>query len=162
DGLGPVFKEAFFGKSIFLLVGGMFIGFVSSKAGLDKIQLVFGDMFYGILCIFLLHMGMMAAGQFGALRSYRITQLTFTFVLPLIGGTLGVVAGTMIGMSPGGAFMLGTLTGSASYIAAPASVSHAIPEANTGLYLGSSLGLTLPFNLIAGLPLYYWIANLIA
>ncbi|MGL4521664.1 MAG: sodium-dependent bicarbonate transport family permease [Bacilli bacterium] len=157
--LGPVVKEAFFGKSIFLLIGGLLIGLIADKQTLTLIQPVFGDMFYGLLCIFLLHMGMMAANQFGALKNQKWYTFSFAFILPIFGGLIGVILASTFGMSVGGAFMMGTLTGSASYIAAPASISHAIPEANSGIYITSALGLTLPFNLIIGLPLYYYVAS---
>lgn len=159
--IGHAVKEAFFGKSIFLLLGGIFIGFVAHEDGLMKIKPLFGDLFYGILCIFLLHMGMVATQQIRKITGFRFYTFAFAFILPLIGGFLGVFAGSLIGMSVGGAFILGVLTASASYIAAPAAISQAIPEANSGIYLGASLGLTLPFNLVIGIPLYYWLATIL-
>jgi uncharacterized protein len=160
-GLGHAFKEAFFGKSIFLLIGGIFIGLVASEDGLLKIKPLFGDLFYGILCIFLLHLGMIATQQMKKLKGFRVTSFLFAFILPLIGGFVGVTVASLIGMSSGGAFMLGILTASASYIAAPAAIEQAIPEANPGLYLGSALGLTLPFNLIIGIPLFFWFSSIL-
>ncbi|UTR08939.1 sodium-dependent bicarbonate transport family permease [Evansella sp. LMS18] len=156
--LGFVIKEAFFGKSIFLLLGGIFIGMTAHTDGLASIQPLFGDLFYGILCIFLLHMGMIATQSMKRLENFNPLSFTFAVILPLIGGTIGVLTASFIGLSTGGAMMFGVLTGSASYIAAPAAIEHAIPKANSGLYLGSALGITLPFNLILGIPLYYWIA----
>ncbi|MFC4321659.1 sodium-dependent bicarbonate transport family permease [Litchfieldia salsa] len=160
SGIGHAFKEAFFGKSIFLLIGGIFIGLVASEDGLEKIKPLFGDLFYGILCIFLLHLGMIATQQMKKLKGFRITSFLFAFILPLVGGFIGVTVASLIGMSSGGAFMLGILTASSSYIAAPAAIEQAIPEANPGLYLGSSLGLTLPFNLIIGIPLFFWFSSI--
>lgn len=160
-GMGTVIKEAFFGKSIFLLIGGIFIGMVAHEDGLVKIQPLFGELFYGVLCIFLLHVGMVATQQIKKLKGINFFIFSFAFIFPVIGGLLGVFGGSLIGMSVGGAFMLGVLTASASYIAAPAAIGHAIPEANAGLSLGSSLGLTLPFNLIIGIPFYYWLATTI-
>ncbi len=153
-------KDAFFGKSIFLLIGGIFIGLVAHKDGLVKIQPLFGDLFYGLLCIFLLHIGMVATQQLKKIEGFKIRSFTFAFILPVIGGVMGVLVGSLIGMSVGGTFMLGVLTASSSYIAAPAAIGHAIPKANSGIYLGASLGLTLPFNLIFGIPLYYWLSTL--
>ncbi|QOR65975.1 sodium-dependent bicarbonate transport family permease [Cytobacillus suaedae] len=161
SGLGHAFKEAFFGKSIFLLLGGIFIGLVASEDGIQKIKPLFGDLFYGVLCIFLLHMGMIATQQIRELKGYKFHSFLFAFILPIVGGTIGVFAGNLIGMSIGGSFMLGILTASSSYIAAPAAISQAIPKANSGLYLGSSLGLTLPFNLILGIPFYFWLATIL-
>lgn len=159
--IGHAVKEAFFGKSIFLLLGGIFIGFVAHADGLLKIKPLFGDLFYGILCIFLLHMGMIATQQIRKISGIRYYTFGFAFILPLIGGVLGSFAGSMIGMSVGGTFMLGVLTASASYIAAPAAISQAIPEANSGIYLGGSLGLTLPFNLVINIPIIYWLATVL-
>ncbi|MCA1032483.1 sodium-dependent bicarbonate transport family permease [Bacillus timonensis] len=160
-GLGHAFKEAFFGKSIFLLLGGIVIGMIASEDGLQKIKPLFGDLFYGLLCIFLLHMGMVATQQLRELKGFRPHSFLFAFILPIIGGTIGVFTGDMIGLSQGGAFMLGVLSASASYIAAPAAISQAIPESNSGLYLGSSLGVTLPFNLVLGIPYYFWLTSIL-
>ena len=159
--LAHVIKEAFFGKSIFLLLGGIFIGLVAHADGLILIRPLFGDLFYGILCIFLLHMGMVATQSIRQNKNVSILSFSFAFILPLIGGTLGCLTGSLIGLSTGGTMILAVLTGSASYIAAPAAVAQAIPQANSGLYLGSALGLTLPFNLIVGIPYFYWLANLL-
>jgi uncharacterized protein len=159
--LKHVMKEAFFGKSIFLLLGGIFIGFVAHADGLSKIKPLFGDLFYGLLCIFLLHMGMIATQSIKKIEKLKLSSFLFAFILPVIGGTIGIFVGNIIGLTMGGAFILAVLTGSASYIAAPAAVEQAIPEANSGIYLGSSLGLTLPFNLVIGIPYYYWIATLL-
>lgn len=159
--MSHVIKEAFFGKSIFLLLGGIFIGLVAHKDGLANIQPLFGDLFYGVLCIFLLHMGMIATMSMRKMKDINPISFLFAFLLPALGGILGVVTGNLIGLSVGGTTILAVLSGSASYIAAPAAISQAIPKANSGLTLGSALGLTLPFNLIVGIPLYYWLATLI-
>jgi len=156
-----VIKEAFFGKSIFLLLGGIFIGLVAHKEGLVKIQPLFGDLFYGILCVFLLHMGMVATLSINKMKNIKLVSFLFAFILPLIGGGVGVLTGSIIGLSVGGSTILAVLTGSASYIAAPAAIEQAIPKANSGLSLGSALGLTLPFNLILGIPFYFWLATLL-
>ncbi|WP_456275815.1 sodium-dependent bicarbonate transport family permease [Bacillus sp. AK128] len=161
SGLGSVVKEAFFGKSIFLLLGGIAIGFIAYEAELLKIEPFFGDLFYGILSIFLLHMGMIATQQVRDIKGVKWFSFAYVFILPLIGGISGILTGSIIGLSIGGTFILGVLTASASYIAAPAAIQHAIPEANPGVYVGSSLGLTLPFNLIFGIPFYYWFSNVI-
>ncbi|OIJ13595.1 sodium-dependent bicarbonate transport family permease [Anaerobacillus alkalilacustris] len=159
--LQHVVKEAFFGKSIFLLLGGIFIGFVAHTDGLIKIQPLFGDLFYGVLCIFLLHMGMIATQSIKQMEKLNPLSFMFAFILPIIGGTIGVLVGNVIGLSLGGAFILAILTGSASYIAAPAAIEQAIPKASSGIYLGSALGLTLPFNLIIGIPYFYWVATML-
>ncbi|WP_369384414.1 sodium-dependent bicarbonate transport family permease [Halalkalibacter wakoensis] len=137
--IGHVVKEAFFGKSIFLLLGGIFIGFVAHEDGLLLIRPLFGDLFYGILCIFLLHMGMIATQSIQQMKNIKLISFLFAFLVPIIGGTIGILTGQMIGLSLGGSFILAVLTGSASYIAAPAAIDQAIPEANSGIYLGSAL-----------------------
>ncbi|WP_078553028.1 sodium-dependent bicarbonate transport family permease [Bacillus alkalicellulosilyticus] len=159
--LGHVFKEAFFGKSIFLLLGGIIIGLVAHVDGLALITPLFGDLFYGLLCIFLLHMGMVATQSLIDIKNLKLVSFLFAFILPIIGGTIGIFTGLLIGLSMGGSVILAILTASASYIAAPAAVSQAMPEANSGVYLGSALGLTLPFNLIFGIPYYYWLATVV-
>ncbi|MCT8136786.1 sodium-dependent bicarbonate transport family permease [Anaerobacillus sp. CMMVII] len=159
--LSHVMKEAFFGKSIFLLLGGIFIGFVAHEDGLAKITPLFGDLFYGLLCIFLLHMGLIATQSIKKIEKLKLSSFLFAFILPVIGGTIGILVGSFIGLSMGGAFILAILSGSASYIAAPAAVEQAIPKANSGIYLGSALGLTLPFNLVVGIPYFYWFATII-
>jgi hypothetical protein len=159
-GLGEVFKETFFGKSIFLLLGGIFIGLVAHQDGLLKIKPLFGDLFYGVLGVFLLHMGMIATQRIRELKGIKWYSFSYSFIIPIIGGVIGVIVGDFIGLSLGGTFILGVLTASSSYIAAPAAIEHSIPEANSGVYIGSSLGLTLPFNLIVGIPFYFWFSSL--
>lgn len=159
--LGGIIKEAVFGKSIFLLLGGIVIGMISNENGIQAIKPLFGDLFYGLLCIFLLHMGMVSCQNLRRLEGFHPLRFSFAFVFPVIGGTLGVFVGKMLGMSLGGATLLGVLTASASYIAAPAAISQAIPSANPGLYLSASIGFTLPFNLIVGIPTYFWMANVL-
>ncbi|SEN02560.1 hypothetical protein SAMN05192533_10888 [Mesobacillus persicus] len=156
-----VVKEAFFGKSIFLLIGGIFIGLVAHEDGLLMIKPLFGDLFYGVLSIFLLHMGMIATQRIRDLKGLKWYSFAYVFILPIIGGFIGILVGNFIGLSLGGTFILGVLTASSSYIAAPAAIEHSIPEANSGIYVGSSLGLTLPFNLIFGIPIYFWFSSLL-
>ncbi len=161
SGLTEVVKEAFFGKSIFLLIGGIFIGLIAHEDGLIMIKPLFGDLFYGVLSIFLLHMGMIATQRIRDLKGVKWYSFAYVFILPVIGGISGILVGDFIGLSLGGTFILGVLTASSSYIAAPAAIGHSIPEANSGVYIGSSLGLTLPFNLIFGIPFYFWFSSLI-
>jgi hypothetical protein len=119
----------------------------------------FGSLFTGVLALFLLEMGVLAGRRLGALRDAGFGLVIFAIVFPIIAGTLGIVAGFGAGMSPGGAMVLGVLCASASYIAAPAAVRLALPEANPGITLTASLGITFPFNLIVGIPLYWFIAQ---
>jgi hypothetical protein len=114
-----------------------------------------------VLVVFLLEMGRVASSHLGAIRESGRFLLAFGILMPLFNGTLGVAAGTLVGLSVGGATILGTIAASASYIAAPAAVRHALPRARPGIPLAASLGVTFPFNLVAGIPLYYQLARLL-
>lgn len=148
------------GKSVFLLLGGLAIGILSGEAGLSKVSPFFVEPFQGVLCLFLLEMGMVAARRFGDIRKVGMVLIVFGIAVPLIHAIIGVALGYWCGLSRGGATTLGVLAASASYIAAPATVRLALPQANPGLYLTSSLAITFPFNLTIGIPLYYFISGL--
>lgn len=156
--LGEVLHEALAGRSVLLLVGGLLIGFAAGPVGFEPVKPVFVDAFRGILCLFLLELGIKAAGRFGDLRRVGPFLLVFSIVAPVVHGALGVWLGHLCGLSVGGATALGTLAASASYIAAPAAVRIALPEANPAYYLTSALAITFPFNLALGIPLYFQIA----
>lgn len=147
------------GKSVFLLLGGLGVGLLSGPAGLVKVEPFFVHPFYGALCLFLLEMGMVTARRFGDFRKVGWFLLGFAFVMPMLHALLGIYIGQLCGLSRGGAFILGTLAASASYIAAPATIRLAVPQANPGYYLTASLAITFPFNLTLGIPLYYTFAN---
>jgi uncharacterized protein len=151
--------EVFAGRSVFLLLGGLVIGYLSGPQGLNQVAPLFVDPFRGVLALFLLEMGMVAARRFGDLRKVGGFLLGFGLVMPVVHGVLGVVAGYLAGLTPGGSTMLGVLMASASYIAAPAAVRIALPQANPSYYLTASLAITFPFNLTVGIPLYYAIAQ---
>lgn len=157
--LGEVLHEVLAGKSILLLVGGLAIGAASGEAGLAKVAPFFVDPFQGALTLFLLEMGMVAARRFRDLRTAGVFLLSFALVMPVVHGFLGVWLGQLAGLSMGGATVLGVMSASASYIAAPAAVRIALPEANPGYYLTAALAVTFPFNLTVGIPLYYAIAR---
>jgi uncharacterized protein len=158
-GWGEVLHEVLAGKSVILLVGGLAIGAASGAAGLVKVAPFFVDPFQGALTLFLLEMGMVAARRLRDLRTAGRFLLTFAVVMPVLHGALGVWLGQLSGLSLGGATVLGVLSASASYIAAPAAVRIALPEANPGYYLTAALAVTFPFNLVVGIPLYYAIAR---
>lgn len=148
-------RSVIVGKSVFLLLGGLLIGFLSGEAGLVKVDAFFVLPFHGVLCLFLLEMGMVAARRFDDFAKAGIPLLLFAVIVPLFHAFLGIQAAEFIGLSRGGAFVLGTLCASASYIAAPATIRLALPEANPAYYLTTSLAITFPFNLTVGIPLYY-------
>lgn len=156
---GSLLHEVFFGKSILLLIGGLLIGYISGKEGIKPMELVFFDMFKGALAIFLLEMGLVAASRIHELRAHGLFLGLFAIVMPIVNSVLGMLTAYMLGLSLGGALLLATLFASASYIAAPAAMRVAVPEANPALSIGASLGITFPFNIILGIPLYYWLVQ---
>jgi hypothetical protein len=155
-------KEILFGKTIILLIGGLIIGAISGSTGYEKVTPFFVDLLPGVLALFLMHLGYLAGSQIKALREVGVGLFTFAIVFPLFAGTLGVFGGVVAGLSVGGATVLGVLCASASYIAAPAAVQVALPEANPSLSITASLGVTFPFNLIFGIPIFYFIATKVA
>ena len=161
--MGPVLaqslREAFTGRSVLLLVGALLIGWASGKRGAEATAGFLVTPFQGVLALFLLEMGMVAARRFGDLRRVGPFLVGFGILAPLLNGFLGVLAGRLAGLDTGGCMLLGTLASSASYIAAPAAMRLALPEANPTLYLTASLAVTFPFNLAAGLPIYLEIAR---
>ena len=152
--------EVVAGKTVLLLVGGLAIGWIASPSGYEKVSPLFVGIQGGILALFLMHLGHSAGSHLAEIRKVGIRMTIFGVVFPLLAGSLGVLAGTSIGMSVGGATVLGVLTASASYIAAPAAVSIGLPGANAPLALMSSIGVTFPFNLVFGIPIYLEMAKL--
>jgi uncharacterized protein len=156
--LGEVIREILTGRSILLLLGGMIIGALTGPAGFEQIEALFVSPFKGILVLFMLEMGIVAAKRLEDWKHAGWRLAVFAVVAPIINGIMGIFLAKATGLSLGGATILATLSASASYIAAPAAVRIALPQANPSLYLGSSLGITFPFNLTAGIPLYYLMA----
>lgn len=157
---GEVMRELLSGKSILLLLGGLAIGLLSGKSGLEQVAPLFVDPFRGALTLFLLEMGMVAARRLRDLRKVGGFLVAFGVLMPLVNGVVGLWLGSLAGLSSGGAVVLGTLAASASYIAAPAAVRIALPQANPSFYLTAALGITFPFNLAIGIPLYYGLSTL--
>lgn len=151
--------EAFFGKGVVLLLGGMAIGWLAGPDGLAPVKPLFYDLFKGALAIFLLEMGLIVARQTDVLRRQGAFLMTFGLVMPLVSSLLGAACGLLLGLSVGGTMLLATLAASASYIAVPATMRLAVPAANPALSLAAVLGVTFPFNILAGLPFYYWLAE---
>ena len=147
---------------LLLLVGGLVIGAVAGHANYAKVEPFFKGLQPGMLAIFLLHLGCIAGERFSEVRAAGPGMVIFAVLFPMLAGGAGVVAGHAAGLSTGGATMLGVLCASASYIAAPAAVSIAVPKANLALPIASSLGVTFPFNLCLGIPLLYELASQLA
>ena len=156
---GQLSHEIFLGKSIVLLIGGLAIGWIAGEESIKSISGMFFDPFKGVLALFLLEMGLIAASQVGALKRYGFFLLGFGIIFPIISSVVGIAAALFLELSIGGAVMLATLAASASYIAVPAAMRIALPESNPTLSLTASLGITFPFNIILGVPLYHQIAT---
>lgn len=159
---GKTLHEVVTGKTILLLVGGLVIGVSTSQAGYKSVEPFFIDLQSGFLTLFLLHLGYLAGSNWNEIKEVGAKVGVFAIIFPIIAGTLGVIGGNLVGLSVGGATILGVLCASASYIAAPAAVSVGLPEANAPLALMSSIGDTFPFNLLVGIPLYLEIAKRIS
>ncbi|MHA6288246.1 sodium-dependent bicarbonate transport family permease [Maricaulis sp. CAU 1757] len=153
-------REIAFNGSILLLVGAFAIGWATGPSGYEVTKPFFVDIFRGVLCLFLLDMGLIAGrGLRSQAGELRLPVLVHGLYMPLIGAAAGLLAARLIGLSPGDGALLMTLSASASYIAVPAAMRLALPEAKPALSLALSLGITFPFNLILGIPLYYAVAS---
>ena len=150
--------ETFLGKGVTLLLGGMLVGWVAGPVGLEPVKGLFYDLFKGALALFLLEMGLIVAHQAGELRKRGLFIIAFGVLMPLFSAMLGLACGLALGLSVGGVTLLSTLAASASYIAVPATMRLAVPEANPVLSLAAVLGVTFPFNILVGIPLYHRLA----
>ncbi len=155
---GGLLHETLFNGSVVLLVGSFLIGVIAGKEGFIPIAPVFDTLFKGILCLFLLDMGLIAARRLMDRRALTWRTVVLGIALPVMNGTLGVVLALGAGLDAGSAAALGILAGSASYIAVPAVMRLALPQADPGLYLGMSLAVTFPFNITLGIAYYRWLA----
>jgi len=154
-------REVLLNGSIVVLLGSFAIGWITGAEGLKSIAPFIVDPFKGVLCLFLLDMGLIAGrGLRDARSSLTLPLVGFGIYMPLIGAVLGLVAAHLIGLSLGGTALFITLCASASYIAVPAALRLALPEARPAIYLPLSLGVTFPFNLTLGIPLYLTLASL--
>ncbi len=146
--------EVLTSKSMVLLIGGLVIGFIVGPESMQQVKPFFIDNFRGVLCLFLLELGLIVAGHLDDLKKAPCILLAFATCVPLGFGLLGVWLGHHSGLGIGGAAVLGSMAASASYIAAPPAVRAALPEANLPLALTAALVITFPFNLVIGIPLY--------
>lgn len=155
-------REAFLNGSVLVLLGSLVIGLVTGSEGWKSLDtFAYEDTFKGVLCLFLLDMGMVAAKRIKDMRDSGLLLVGFAIVAALVHAMLGILLAYLIGASEGDALLLASLVGGASYIAVPAAVRLAIPKANPSLYVPMALGLTFPFNVIIGIPLYYAIIKMI-
>ncbi len=158
--LGRILHEALTDGAQLLLLGAMLIGVLTGESGQAAMKPFSVDLFKGMLAFFLLDMGLLAARNMGKLKGQSVWLLAYAIAGPLVHAGIALVLGLLLGMSAGNTALLMVLSASASYIAVPAVIRHAIPEANPSLYFGMSLGLTFPFNILVGIPLYVHMAQL--
>jgi uncharacterized protein len=153
-GGAPVFREVAANKGIVLLAGGIVIGWVVGSEGYAPLKPLFGDLFRGLLALYLLELGLVVGGRFPDLRRAGLKLVTFAMISPLVMGATGVALGHwLLGLSAGGSTLFGVLLASASYIAAPAAMRMAVPEANPALGISAALAVTFPFNVFINIPL---------
>jgi hypothetical protein len=151
---GEIAHEVLLGRSVLLLLGGLAIGWAAGAEGLEPIAPLFFDLFKGILAVFLLEMGLIAADHLGGFRRHGLFMGAFALLIPPVFAMIGLGFAALMELSVGGAILLATLAASASYIAAPAAMRSAVPEANPAISLTAALAITFPFNILVGIPLY--------
>lgn len=153
-GWKEIIHEAFFNGSIFILIGSLLIGYFSNVKGMHVMEPFTGAIFKGMLAFFLIDMGVVAGKRFKGLTQAGYKVAFFAIWMPMLNALIGIGIAKMLGLSIGNAFMFTVLCASASYIAVPAAMRLAVPEANPGIYVPMTLAITFPFNVIIGLPLY--------
>lgn len=153
DGPAETLREVLTNGSVVLLSGAFAIGFVAGEDGFAPIRPLFDTGFRGVLCLFLLDLGLVAARRLVQSRKLGWRLVTLAIAMPLLHGAIGTGLGTLVGLDVGSAAILGVLAASASYIAVPAAMRLALPEADPGIYLSMSLGITFPFNVLLGITL---------
>jgi uncharacterized protein len=157
-----LWREVALNSSVVMLLGSFAIGCISGEAGLKPVAPFLVDLFRGVLCLFLLDMGLIAGrGLRQGFRTLSLPVIAFAIYMPLISAGCAALLSLALGMSLGGTALFITLAASASYIAVPAAMRIALPEAQPSIYLTLSLAITFPFNLTIGIPLYLWLAEAI-
>ncbi len=156
---GGLYREILLNGSVVLLLGAFVIGWIVGPIGEGDVKAFFDAPFKGVLTLFLLDMGLLAAGRIRQAGGIPPGLIVFGLVMPLLSAGIGGALGVAIGLSTGGAVLLAVLSASASYIAVPAAMRLALPQANPGVYVTLSLAVTFPFNVVIGIPLYLWVAE---
>ena len=159
--LSQVLHESITGKAIVILLGSIIIGYIIGEEGFSSIKIVFDEMFTGAIVIFMIEMGIIAGQRLDDIKKVGIFLVAFSIIMPTFNGVVGVLVATGMGLSLGGAVMFGLLLASASFIAAPAVLRHAIPQAKPSLYITSALGITFPYNIIVLLPIMFTISTIL-
>jgi len=153
--------EILLNASVVVLVGAFIIGWATGPSGMAKVKPFVVDLFNGVLCLFLLDMGLLAARQLRGVRALSGGTLAFGIYMPLVGAVAGLGLAWAIGLGLGGATLMAVLGASASYIAVPAAMRLALPQANPAVYVTMSLVITFPFNVVLGIPLYFAAARML-
>lgn len=155
DGGGSLWREALLNGAVLVLVGSLVIGLLTGESGWASIKPLMYDPFKGVLCLFLLDMGLVAARRIGDIREAGWFLIAYSLLGAVAQGMVGVLVAWVLGLSAGDALLLAILFGSASYIAVPAAMRLAVPEANPSIYVTLTLAVTFPFNIILGIPMYH-------
>jgi len=159
--LKQVLHESITGKAIVILLGSIIIGYMIGEEGFSSISIVFDELFTGAIVIFLIEMGIIAGQRLDDIKKVGVFLIAFSILMPTFNGIIGVLIATALGLSLGGAVMFGLLLASASFIAAPAVLRHAIPQAKPSLYITSALGITFPYNIIVLLPILFLVSAIL-
>ncbi|MGE0430077.1 MAG: sodium-dependent bicarbonate transport family permease [Hydrogenophaga sp.] len=166
-GAGPIdwrhlSRDVLAGPSVMLLAGGLVIGAFMGEAGTAPLKPVFVDPFKGVLALFMLELGLVLGERLAEVRRYGLRLLLLGTSLPLLLAVAGALVGKSLDLSTGGVALMATLAASASYIAAPTAMRIGLPQANAGLSIAAALGVTFPFNILVGIPIYLWFAGWLA
>ncbi len=159
--LSQVLHESITGKAIVILLGSIIIGYIIGNEGFSSIKIVFDEMFTGAIVIFMIEMGIIAGQRLDDIKKVGLFLTAFAVIMPTFNGIIGVLVASIMGLSLGGAVMFGLLLASASFIAAPAVLRHAIPQAKPSFYITSALGITFPYNIIVLLPIMFTISSIL-
>jgi uncharacterized protein len=160
--MGALLREIGLNGSVVMLIGSFIIGWITGERGMKAVEPFVGQLFFGMICLFLLDMGLIAGrGMREGLKALSWSAIGFGLYMPLLSAGLACLACLALGLSVGGTALMITLAASASYIAVPAAMRLALPEAKPSIYLTLSLGVTFPFNLALGIPFYVWLATLL-
>jgi hypothetical protein len=157
--IGKTIHEALFNGSVLLLLGSMLIGYVTGQIGEEELKPFVGDIFKGMLCFYMLDMGIVAGGRMNALKNSGVFLSLFALLYPIIGAILGILVAAILGIGKGDALLFTILLSSASYIAVPAAMRLAVPQANMSILLPMALGITFTFNVTMGIPIYFSVIN---
>lgn len=152
-------EETILNSSVFLIMGSLFIGFLSGEQGLVAVKPFTQDIFKGMLCLFMLDMGVLAAKRLSDIKGAGMLLIPFGIGMPLINASFAITISWLFGFTAGNTLLMTILFASASYIAVPAAMRLALPQANPGIYIPVALGVTFPFNILVGLPIYFKIIS---